>query len=64
MRVLLIEDDMVLSDPLADVLEGESFKVEAAYNAEEGLEYLALYEFQAIILDLGLPDMRGRSLLA
>jgi len=63
MRVLLIEDDMVLSDSLADVLEGESFKVEAAYNAEEGLEYLALYEFQAIILDLGLPDMRGEACL-
>jgi two-component system cell cycle response regulator CtrA len=63
MRVLLIEDDSILNETLTDHLEANRFSVEACYDATDGLEMLGLYDFQAVLLDLGLPDMKGETCL-
>ncbi len=63
MRVLLIEDDSILNETLTDYLETSGFSVEACYDAAEGLEMLTLYDFQVVLLDLGLPDMKGETCL-
>jgi len=63
MRILLIEDDSLLAQSLVDRLEGDGFRVDEADRGEDGLELADLYEYQVMILDLGLPDMRGDEVL-
>jgi DNA-binding response OmpR family regulator len=60
MRVLLVEDDERIVDFVQRGLKAEGYVVEVARS---GLEAIALGtegKFQAIILDLGLPDLNGR----
>jgi DNA-binding response OmpR family regulator len=59
MRILLVEDDMLLAQSLVDQLEDQGFHVDEADRGEDALELCDLYEYQVMILDLGLPDMRG-----
>ena len=63
MRILLIEDDVLLAQSLTDALEAEGFQVDEDDCGEDGLEFAKLYEYQVMILDLGLPDMRGDEVL-
>lgn len=63
MRVLIIEDDRTLSAQLKQGLERERFTVDAAATGEDGA-YLGAEEFyDAIVLDLGLPDRDGLDIL-
>jgi two-component system cell cycle response regulator CtrA len=63
MRILLVEDDMILAQSLTDRLEGQGFHVDEADRGEDALELSDLYEYQVMILDLGLPDMGGDEVL-
>lgn len=63
MRVLLIEDDVWIAQSITDSLEAGGFHVDEADRGEDGLELAGLYEYQVMILDLGLPDMRGDEVL-
>ncbi len=63
MRVLVLEDEPVLREQLATRLREEGYAVDAAANAEDG-EYLGLeYPIDAAIVDLGLPDRSGASVI-
>jgi len=59
MRVLLIEDDSAVSHSLALILRADSMCVDAADHGEEGIEVARHYDYDVIVLDLGLPDMSG-----
>ena len=63
MRILLVEDDMLLAKSLTDGLEEHGFHVDEADRGEDSLELSDLYEYQVMVLDLGLPDMRGDEIL-
>lgn len=63
MRVLLIEDDAAVLDVLSLSLEQQSIRCDKARSGEEGLTYTNLYEYDAIVLDLLLPDMDGYELV-
>lgn len=59
--VLIIDDDNALRESLAEQLRlHEDFEVEQAASAGDGLEKAGERHFDAIILDVGLPDMDGR----
>lgn len=59
--ILIIDDDGALRESLADQLRlHDDFDVEQASTAAEGLETAGQRHFDAIILDVGLPDMDGR----
>lgn len=63
MRILLIEDDVMLAQSLCETMEAEGLHIDEADRGEDGLELAELYEYQVMILDLGLPDMRGDEVL-
>ena len=60
MRVLLVEDDKVTSRALSLFLKTDcSAVVDAADTGEEALEMARHYDYDAVLLDLMLPDMEG-----
>ena len=63
MRVLVVEDDLVLAKQLTDELALAGYVVESASNGVDG-EYLGEVEvYDAVVLDLGLPQMDGITVL-
>lgn len=62
MKILIAEDDPALGEQLASDLR-EDYAVDLASNGEKALEYLDLYIYDAVVLDLGLPVMDGLTVL-
>jgi two-component system, OmpR family, phosphate regulon response regulator OmpR len=58
-RILLIEDDARLAEMVQAYLRQAGFRVERAASGATGLAHQARDVFDAIILDLMLPDMDG-----
>lgn len=63
MRALLIEDDEMLARGIAAALSQGGYAVEVAGSAGEGLRRARVDDVHIAILDLGLPDRDGLSLL-
>ncbi len=61
-RILLIEDDPRLAEMVSEYLGEAGFRVSIATAGRAGLERLALEPFDALVLDLMLPDMDGLEL--
>ena len=57
LRVLLVEDDPSIAEPLAEGLEHEGFEVQWVAT---GADALAAEAGDVVLLDLGLPDLDGR----
>ncbi|MEO7398859.1 MAG: response regulator, partial [Ilumatobacteraceae bacterium] len=64
MRVLIIEDDAAVCRVVRDQLENRGVSVVTAYTAAASREALKREDFEAVILDLSLPDGSGLDLLA
>jgi len=62
MRVLLVEDDQRIVDFVQRGLKAEGYTVEVANNGMDAIPLGTEGKFQAIILDLGLPDLNGRQI--
>ncbi len=63
MRLLLVEDDLALSRSLKMDLESAGYAVDTATDGEGG-EFLGMTEnYDAVILDLGLPKISGLDVL-
>jgi DNA-binding response OmpR family regulator len=58
-RILLIDDDVSLGGMVADYLAGAGFRVTNAATAREGEQRLKRESYDALILDLMLPDGDG-----
>ncbi|MGA2189573.1 MAG: response regulator transcription factor [Steroidobacteraceae bacterium] len=58
-RVLLVEDDVRLADMLSEYLGQAGYRMTIASQGATALEKLAAAEYDAIVLDLMLPDMDG-----
>ncbi len=63
MRVLLIEDDSSMARGIELMLNAEGLNVYSTDLGEEGVDLGKLYDYDIIILDLGLPDMSGYDVL-
>ena len=63
MRVLIVEDEPNLRQQLQNTLEGAGYAVDTAENGEDG-HFLGMTEaYDAIVLDLGLPEIDGLTVL-
>jgi DNA-binding response OmpR family regulator len=63
MRILLIEDHQRLAQSIGEGLAGFGFRVDTFATAEEGLAATKSMTYDALILDLGLPDRDGLDLV-
>ncbi|HSG96236.1 MAG TPA: response regulator transcription factor [Afifellaceae bacterium] len=63
MRILVVEDDKDLNGQLAAALKEAGYAVDCAYDGEEGHFLGDTEPYDAIILDIGLPQMDGLSVL-
>jgi two-component system phosphate regulon response regulator OmpR len=58
-RILLVEDDRRLADMLLEYLGQAGFSITVASRGGAALEKLGAAEYDAVVLDLMLPDMDG-----
>ncbi|MEC4673946.1 MAG: response regulator transcription factor [Nitrospirota bacterium] len=63
MKILVIDDDGMLCDIIAKVLKNNDYVVEVTSSGEEGLYLAEQHPYDAIILDVILPEMDGFALL-
>src|SRR5271170_5934451 len=63
MALLLIEDNERLAGLLKQGLERTGFRVDIIDTATDAVDALAAIKFEVVILDLGLPDEDGLSVL-
>jgi len=63
-RILLVEDDEILSQTLVELLEFEGYNISLSGTGNEALELSSASEFELFILDVNIPDFNGFELLA
>ena len=63
MRILLVEDDQMIGEPMLDILRSESYAVDWVRDGEMADTALAGQTYDLILLDLGLPRRDGMSVL-
>lgn len=63
MRVLVVEDDVNLNRQIKDALSDSGYVVDVAFDGEEGHFLGDTEPYDAVILDIGLPQMDGLSVL-
>lgn len=59
MRILLVEDELVVARSVAALLSGHRITTDIAGSGEDGLDHLRTYTYDAVVLDRMLPDMDG-----
>jgi DNA-binding response OmpR family regulator len=62
--LLVVEDDRALSAMLSELLTGEGYQVDIAYDGQQGLHRGLTGRYDAIVVDRGLPVMDGVELVA
>jgi DNA-binding response OmpR family regulator len=60
--VLVVEDEDVLADAVAEWLRRESFAVDVAYDGTAAQERIGVHEYDVIVLDRDLPGVSGDEL--
>ena len=63
MRILLVEDDATTARSVELMLTHANLNVYATDLGEECIDLARLYDYDLILLDLGLPDMSGQDVL-
>ncbi|MCK5325634.1 MAG: response regulator transcription factor, partial [Woeseiaceae bacterium] len=63
MRLLVIEDDDILRETLAEQLVEGGYAIEQAADGREGLYFALEYPIDLAIIDLGLPEMSGLDII-
>ncbi len=63
MRILLIEDDRLIGESIQQILESKNYKVDWFEDGQSLLVAIKNNKFDAIILDLNLPDISGEKLI-
>lgn len=62
-KLLIVEDDVILQKALCDFLQSEGFMTDCASTGATALQKIEQSEPSLVLLDLGLPDIQGESIL-
>jgi DNA-binding response OmpR family regulator len=62
MRVLVVEDNSVVADAVAEGLREQGIAVDVAYDGQSGLEKTAVNSYDVVVLDRDLPRLHGDDL--
>ncbi|AIA76441.1 transcriptional regulator [Halomonas campaniensis] len=63
MKLLLLEDDDLLAESLAESLKDNGYLVDVADSVKSATSFMATEEYELAILDIGLPDGSGLELI-
>jgi two-component system OmpR family response regulator len=63
MRILLVEDDTMIGETVLDLLRAEHYAVDWVKNADQADTALRAEHYDLVLLDLGLPDRDGLTVL-
>ena len=63
MKILIIEDEKALAESIAAYLKGEDYLCELASDFKNAIEKTDQYDYDCILLDIGLPGGSGLELL-
>ena len=63
MKLLIVEDNHQLMEDMLEFLTESNFRVETAYSLNEAREKVFVYQYDLIIVDVGLPDGSGLDLV-
>jgi DNA-binding response OmpR family regulator len=61
--ILIVDDQEKLADSLKRILEMEGYKTEMAHTGQQALDEAKACPYDAILLDIMLPDVRGTQLI-
>jgi DNA-binding response OmpR family regulator len=64
MRVLVVEDNAVVADAVAEGLRDQGMAVDVAYDGASGLEKVTVNDYDVVVLDRDLPRLHGDELCA
>ena len=62
MKILIVEDEVLLANSLKTLLEKKGFSVEVAYDGETGRDYAETGIYDLLILDVMMPKLNGYDL--
>lgn len=62
MKILIVEDEVLLANSLKALLEKKGFTVEVAYDGETGKDYAETGIYDLLILDVMMPRLNGYDL--
>src|SRR5215471_2010931 len=59
MRVLVVEDERLLADAIAEGLRRQAMAVDVAYDGAAALERLGVNDYDVVVLDRDIPRVHG-----
>ncbi|TDE56680.1 response regulator transcription factor [Nonomuraea mesophila] len=59
MRVLVVEDERILADAIAEWLRDETHAVDLAHDGQSALERITVNDYDVVVLDRDLPRVHG-----
>jgi DNA-binding NtrC family response regulator len=59
LHILIVDDEEIIADSLANILKDKGFAATAAYNGEQALELAATVEPDVLLSDVVMPGISG-----
>jgi DNA-binding response OmpR family regulator len=62
MKILVVEDDLLVADALKTTLSDRKYTVEIAHDGQAALDFIEAFDYDLLLLDSMLPKLDGVSL--
>jgi DNA-binding response OmpR family regulator len=62
MKLLLVEDDQIITELVVEALNAQNYDVDIAYNGLEAWKLIATVDYDLLLLDLSMPEVDGLTL--
>ena len=63
MKILLLEDDLLLNEIILEHLEEQNYEVTSAFDSSEAIEHIYSSKFDLFLFDVNVPNLNGFELL-